>query len=1086
MAYNIIFNPGSGSTAPATLGDITGGSGDITRVANGLNTYTGGTDNTPSVNVSGLTIDNITVSGAASFQSLSATTIYSGSSDLSLIFAPIGGAGGNFLPLSGGTMTGTISSTTVNVLAANGGNGLIQFQAFADPNNLQITNDGAGGDYTRGWMYMDNTETSIGHEGVVSSGSAMAFFQNNLRIGIVDGSVTDTAVLYAENNSIGDAKISDTNNDAFIVFLGGRANSASTNVFNSVILGGTGLTASENNTAYMMNADVSLNLSASTIYSGSTDVSDLFATASNVGGQSEVFKQKTGANLEFRTLSAGTSITISQENNTVTINSSAGGGNVTGPGSSTDEAIARYDGTTGQLLQDSGVKIDDSNNVIGINDLTVTGATDLNTVSATTYYSGTTDLSDIFIYSGQSIGGQNDIFKQRVGTDLEFRSVSAGTSITISQEADTLTINSSAGGGNVTGPGSSTDNAVARYDGTSGQLIQDSGVKIDDTNNVFGINDLTVSGETDLQSVSATTYYSGTTDISDIFIYSGNSVGGQNNIFKQRLGTHLEFKTLSAGTNVTITEEDNAVTINSTGGAGDTTRVANGINTFTAGTENIPSVNITGASLDNLFVSGDNRSNTFSAGTVSATTIVRVGEGFSHIQITKDTVFHQGGTFTIDNTGGDIQVDGNPRPDLNNQRDLGNSGFRWRGIYGIDGHFSGILSGGTLYSGASELSTLFADGTNLGGQREVFAQKNGKNLEFRTMSAGTNITISQENNTLTFNMPTSFGNVNGAPSTDNALVRWDGLAGTQIQDSNVILDDSGNMGGIANLSATTIYSGSTDLSNIFIYSGQSLGGGDDIFKQRSGTDLEFKTLIAGSNTSFVVGANTITINSAGATGATENTRVQPGTNTYTGGTADTPTVNVSGLTIDNLTVSGATDLNTVSATTYYSGSTDLSNLFQAAGGGGGGLTSDNLFEVYQSGTSITVSSISYVDHTWDALRRKGSDFGHTLGQATVTAQTTGTYEIAYSVSFLQNTNNARASLVTRVELDTGSGFAAVPGSNCYQFAGDDDTHYGNNSKIVTLNLSSGDVIQISTAEITGTGSLDSVNNGCNLYIKRIL
>ena len=39
------------------------------------------------------------------------------------------------------------------------------------------------------------------------------------------------------------------------------------------------------------------------------------------------------------------------------------------------------------------------------------------------------------------------------------------------------------GSGDVVGPGSSTDNAVVRFDGTTGKLIQNSGVIIDDSNN---------------------------------------------------------------------------------------------------------------------------------------------------------------------------------------------------------------------------------------------------------------------------------------------------------------------------------------------------------------------------------------------------------------------------------------------------------------------------------------------------------------------------------------------------------------------------------------------------------------------------
>lgn len=52
--------------------------------------------------------------------------------------------------------------------------------------------------------------------------------------------------------------------------------------------------------------------------------------------------------------------------------------------------------------------------------------------------------------------------------------------------------------GAVTGPTSSTDNSVARFDGTSGKVIQGSSVVIDDSNNVSGIVNLTVTGTTTL------------------------------------------------------------------------------------------------------------------------------------------------------------------------------------------------------------------------------------------------------------------------------------------------------------------------------------------------------------------------------------------------------------------------------------------------------------------------------------------------------------------------------------------------------------------------------------------------------------
>ena len=62
-----------------------------------------------------------------------------------------------------------------------------------------------------------------------------------------------------------------------------------------------------------------------------------------------------------------------------------GGGDVSGPGSSTDNAITRFDSTSGKIIQNSGVTIDDSNNIAGLNN--VTGA-DANLVSGTAGTSG--------------------------------------------------------------------------------------------------------------------------------------------------------------------------------------------------------------------------------------------------------------------------------------------------------------------------------------------------------------------------------------------------------------------------------------------------------------------------------------------------------------------------------------------------------------------------------------------------------------------------------------------------------------------------------------------------------------------------
>ena len=50
------------------------------------------------------------------------------------------------------------------------------------------------------------------------------------------------------------------------------------------------------------------------------------------------------------------------------------------------------------------------------------------------------------------------------------------------------------GSGDVTGPGSSTGNAVARFDGTGGKTLKNSGVTVDDSNNMTVAGDITVEG----------------------------------------------------------------------------------------------------------------------------------------------------------------------------------------------------------------------------------------------------------------------------------------------------------------------------------------------------------------------------------------------------------------------------------------------------------------------------------------------------------------------------------------------------------------------------------------------------------------
>ncbi len=79
-------------------------------------------------------------------------------------------------------------------------------------------------------------------------------------------------------------------------------------------------------------------------------------------------------------------MSIALQEQTQPVSSGGGGGgsgDVTGPASSTDNTLPRFDGTGGKTLQGSGVVVDDSNNVSGVVGLTVTGNITLSTGGAT-------------------------------------------------------------------------------------------------------------------------------------------------------------------------------------------------------------------------------------------------------------------------------------------------------------------------------------------------------------------------------------------------------------------------------------------------------------------------------------------------------------------------------------------------------------------------------------------------------------------------------------------------------------------------------------------------------------------------------
>ena len=153
----------------------------------------------------------------------------------------------------------------------------------------------------------------------------------------------------------------------------------------------------------------------------------------------------------------------------------AGAGDVVGPASATDTALAIYSGTTGKIIQNSVVTLSSLGVVAGVRTLTLTDST-TNTISITPATTTTT-----YVLTLPSAQGAANTYLQNNGSG------------TLTWVTDT---------GYVTGPASATDTALALYSGTTGKIIQNSTVTVSSVGAVAGVASMALKGTTNSVTIS--------------------------------------------------------------------------------------------------------------------------------------------------------------------------------------------------------------------------------------------------------------------------------------------------------------------------------------------------------------------------------------------------------------------------------------------------------------------------------------------------------------------------------------------------------------------------------------------------------
>lgn len=444
---------------------------------------------------------------------------------------------------------------------------------------------------------------------------------------------------------------------------------------------------------------------------------------------------------------------------------------VQGPAVSTDNAVARFDGTTGQLIQDSTVTIDDAGNVAGvtsINGLPWTGD----------YVRGPTPAV--------SVDNRLARWDGTTGRLIQSSTITLDDSGNLSSVA---TINNIDPFRWVQGPlTTGSDRAIALWDnaGIDGRLLMYSTVIIDASGNITGV--------TSINGVAPSTWVVGPgSSVVDRMAYFADTTGkllAQTNYTRQGVVTtsigdglvsgRIPIYTGVQGSNGTLIQDSGVIfsdIVFRTGSytIGNLPRFVNsGSTTFILQDSGIPSANVVEGS-------GSGTSGAAVAFTsVSATNYRIANAGYLAGDVVRSS------SLSTDN-----QV---VRWDANTGRIVQNS------VVVIDD--SGNVTGlGTLNT---RTIARWVDGPAAGGSTDnTLAVWDGTSGRLLKNGGATSVSVDPGTGLITTPVGVLVHSGTGPIHTDNAAVRWDGT-GAHTQDSPVIIDDSGNVTGLGTLNGRTI------------------------------------------------------------------------------------------------------------------------------------------------------------------------------------------------------------------------------------------------------------------------------------------